>query len=695
MVSYSKFTHIVEKRNKPFFILFFIFMLLALSGLLQLKINPDMMIFMPDRSEVKDSFDKMNEVFESGDEILILLHTQQDSINEECSNAIILLHDTLSSLPGVAYVMSPAVNGELNGNGIIGEMSSMSFHQGEWKVFMSVVADSSLNRKQIKHIETLINDTGMAYDISGTSFMQKRLIDYIIQILCYLPFLAIGLIFFIFRLQMRSFKATFMSVLPAVVGALWTLGLAGWIGKSVSIVTAIAPIFTIIIGSADGLHFVSHYLDARAKKEEKKKAVGKTLNLVGVPMIITTVTSMGGFLSLLIMDTNAVRELAFFTSAGIAFAGLATWFILPLFLINKVDFNAEQADPRVKGAGLKKLWGWPAIGLTVILVLVSILGYSKVKTDFNQLSMFKKSTDVYKSAQAITEIHGGSMPAYVFIQHESDILDPELKTAVLQLADTLRQYGKVISPYEVIDALLDQPMMRMMRMMSSERTIIYDLLAQKDMPLTHMIDIKQNAAKITILPAEIHHESLAGMNEAISDMHVPNARISITGMSFIMDELNQNMINNLKNTLIMALAIMFVLLFVTFRKIIPVFISLIPILVTSSFLYGFLGFSGLSLSVMTAMIFSITVGIGVDYAIHLTSVALKLKDVNLAFDYAARPIMTNALGLAIGMTVLMTTPLSMHTHISIMMWISMVLSMFLSLSLLPTLLRLYLRGINS
>ncbi|MCD6446745.1 MAG: MMPL family transporter [Candidatus Marinimicrobia bacterium] len=691
MQNYQNFTTIIEKKNKPFFVIFALLMLLGIAGLFQLKLNPDMMIFMPNKSEAKNSFDKMNGVFKSGDEMLIVLHTQKDSLDESTSNSIVALSDTLKSLPGVAYVISPVMNGEIKDSGFMSEISSLIRHDGKWEVFMSVVADSNLSRKQVKHIELLINDTGMTYDISGTSFLQKRLIDFIIQILFYLPFLAIGLIFFVFRMQMRSFKATFMSVLPAVIGALWTLGLAGWIGGKVSIITAIAPIFTIIIGSADGLHFVSHYLDARAKGEEKKKAVGSTLALVGIPMIITTITSIGGFLSLLLMDTNAVRELAIFTSTGIAFAGLATWFILPLFLINKVSFKAERTKPRISGEGLKKLWGWPALVITIIIIVVSIFGYSKVKTDFNQLSMFKKSTDVYQSAEAITEIHGGSMPSYVFIQHNNDILDKKLKTEISQFTDSLSQYGKVISPYDVVDGILSQPMMRMLRMMSSDQKIIFDLIAQEDIPLGHMLNLEQNAAKITILPSEIHHESLSAMKQLVSDIQIPNTSIAITGMSFIMDELNQNMVNNLKNTLIMALGIMFVLLLITFKKIVPVLISLIPILVTSLFLYGFLGLSGMSLTVMTAMIFSITVGIGVDYAIHLTSVALKLQDINLAFNYAARPIMTNAIGLAIGMTALMTTPLTLHVHISIMMWISMILSMFLSLSLLPTLLKVYLK----
>ena len=134
---------------------------------------------------------------------------------------------------------------------------------------------------------------------------------------------------------------------------------------------------------------------------------------------------------------------------------------------------------------------------------------------------------------------------------------------------------------------------------------------------------------------------------------------------------------------------MFILLLVTFSRLRPSIFSLIPVIITSWFLYGFLGLSGISLTVISALIFSITMGINVDYAIHLTSISLELKSVEKGFDYAARPIISNALGLAIGMSVLFFTPLVVHKDIAIMMWVSMVMSMFLSLTLLPTILRWY------
>ena len=691
MKPYERFAALMERKGKPFFILFVLLMLLALSGLLQLKINPDFMIFMPDHSPSKTTFDDMNALFDSGDELIIALHCGSDSLDERTGETIVNLYNSLDSLPGIAYAVGPVMNNELSRQNFSDDLSNLVLKNGEWHAFLSVFADSTLDRRAIQNIESMVASTGMKYDMAGNAYMQKRLIDIIVRILFYMPFIAVFLIFSVFRFQMRSIKATIMSVLPAIVGAVWTLGLAGWLGKEVSILTALAPIFTIVIGSADGLHFVSHYLEARHQGQNKKDAVAGTLKLVGIPMIITTLTSMGGFLSLIVMDASAIHDLALFASTGILFAGIATWFVLPLFLINKVEFKDKDLPAHKKGAFLRKLWGVPALLITLLVIIVGLGGAPKVKTDFNQLSMFKKSTDVYQSVNAISEINGGGIPVQIFIRSTDDILDPGLKTAVNGITDSLRHYAKVISPLELTDALLDQPMMRFMRYMRSDRDILADMMQQQDLPLDHMLSLDSNAVRITVLPSDLSSSTLNTMRNIVNSIHVENATIKITGMSYIMEDLNTVMIDNLKNTLIVSLLVMFIFLLITFRRIIPVLISLIPIMITKLFLYGFLGLTGLSLTLVTAMIFSISIGVGVDYAVHYSSVALELKDADKAFDYASRPIVTNALGLAIGMSALFTTPLMIHTHVSIMMWVTMLLSMFLSLSLLPTMMKGYLK----
>lgn len=689
-IRYTHFSNLMEKRKKPYFIIFILLLIMAVAGILRLTSDSNLLVFMPNQSPSKTVFDKMNMIFQNEDELIVLLHTGKDTLDTEIQNAVIELHDTLTSLPSIAYIISPVMNHEFIEMNLVEDLASAKFHNGEWKIFLSLFADSSISRKSIQEIEKVLDASNIPYNINGTAFIQKRIVDIVASISSWLTLLAVVLVVLVFRFQLRSWKATFIAVIPALVGAIWVMGLTGWIGEDVSIVTSMAPIFTVVIGSADGLHFVSHYLESRGEGRSKKEATARTLHLVGIPMVITTVTSAGGFLSLLVMDTDAVRELAFLSSAGIVFAGIATWFVLPLLLVNYIDLNQENIrPPKFTGKGFKKFWGWPSVVIAILAVGSAFLGFNNVKTDFNQLSLFKKSTDVIKNANAITEVHGGSMPLYMFVKHDTDILNAELKANIALLADSMRHFGGVISPYEIIDGIMDQPGMRMMRYFSPERAILADFLDQNNMPLNHMINLDEQAIKITVLPKEISTTSLMQLQDVVESIPDKNAQIDITGMSYIMEDLNQGMIRNLKNTVFVSIIVMFILLLVTFRRLRPSIFSLIPVIITSWFLYGFLGLSGISLTVISALIFSITMGINVDYAIHLTSISLDLKSIDKGFDYAARPIISNALGLVIGMSVLFFTPLVVHKDIAIMMWVSMMMSMFLSLTLLPTILRWY------
>jgi predicted RND superfamily exporter protein len=390
------------------------------------------------------------------------------------------------------------------------------------------------------------------------------------------------------------------------------------------------------------------------------------------------------------MDTNAVRDLAFYSSAGIFFAGIATWFTLPLFLINFVDFKPEMIKkPRLKGDFFRIFWGWPSIVIAIVIIASAFLTFNKVDTDFNQLSLFKAHTDVIKNANAITEVQGGSMPLYVFVQHDNNILDEDFRTDIADLTDSLRLFGGVISPYEIVDGIMSQPAMRMMRYFSPERKLLSDFLDQNNMPLKHTIDLDKEAIKITVLPQDITTHTLMKLQDIVKNRSYEHAKVDITGMSYIMEDLNQDMVRNLKNTMIVSVIVMFMLLLVTFKRLRPSIFSLIPVIITSWFLYGFLGWSGINLTVISSLVFSIAMGINVDYAIHLTSVALELKSVEKGFEYAVRPIVSNAIGLAIGMSVLFFTPLTVHSDITTLMWVSMITSMFLSLTLLPTILRWY------
>ena len=114
-------------------------------------------------------------------------------------------------------------------------------------------------------------------------------------------------------------------------------------------------------------------------------------------------------------------------------------------------------------------------------------------------------------------------------------------------------------------------------------------------------------------------------------------------------------------------------------------------MVTVVAIYGVMGMTGIPLNITTVIIFSISIGVGIDYAVHYSSVYKMYlnetkdspKSAQLAFKNVSRPVIANALGISLGLSVLMLSPLTIHLNVSILMWVGMIVSVFVTLTFLP------------
>ena len=91
-------------------------------------------------------------------------------------------------------------------------------------------------------------------------------------------------------------------------------------------------------------------------------------------MIVTTLTSMAGFLSLLSISTGSIRDLSLYSSVGILLAGVATWYVLPLILSNNIDVSRKKIRTSKFdiAKSIRKLSGIPS--LIIVLVIVVFIG---------------------------------------------------------------------------------------------------------------------------------------------------------------------------------------------------------------------------------------------------------------------------------------------------------------------------------
>lgn len=719
----EKYVEFIKNKRKLLIGLVLIINLLAIIGLFRIKINTSFDIFTINNSPKKEEYKEMNKAFKSSEDMLVMLEFDGEAITNENLNTYLDFMDYLNISDNISAVNSAIpeeipvkgnfinlrdeknVNPEMLNNYFnnLGELSPIIYKNNHTYTTVSIFPGENFNYKDINKIEKYLENNNIIYYLSGDTYLQTKIVDYIKYILFFLPPMALILILLVFKTQMKSFKATIFSVLPAGLGALWTMGIIGWLGKEVSIITVLAPIFTIVIGSADGLHFVSHIQENLAEGKNKIQSIIDTLKIVGIPMIITTLTSIVGFLSLIILKNDAIKELAIFASLGIMLAGLATWYVIPLALSGNIEIKAADKKDRIIKSGMKKIWGTPSIIIVIVLVIISFLNFSKIKNEFNMLMIYKDNTEVSKNFDTIMDINKGSTPIFVVIKTDGNPMNPKYGDRVLKFEKDLKatKYtDKVVSLYDLYSNMYKISFNTEKSYPENNTQLEKVAMITNNMPqdtIDNLINKYNNTTRLIVFPKDLENNTLKQLDNYVKDFNNENEDIdiSITGAQYLMYELNSSIVDGQTKSTILAMVLIFLLLLLSLKHFKTAFVAILPIIITAIVLSGFLGISSISLNLITVTIFSVTLGVGVDYAIHFTSVWNNYvkegytpeEASDKAYKYTSKPVIANALGLSIGFSALLLSPLKIHTYISVLMWVSMLVSVLLSLSFLPTILR--------
>ncbi|MCK5762318.1 MAG: MMPL family transporter, partial [Candidatus Izimaplasma sp.] len=374
----KKYTDFIIKYKKLLAVLFLLINGLAIVGITKIELNTDFSIFSPDESIYEDRLNEVEDVFGELNQIIVLV--EHSEFSDDVVADLRAVQAGFEEMDNVTYVQGVTPETFLMNNTQVpienltaaqieqfynnfGEFSPLSLQEGTYYSTFTIFITSDFGAEDIATIEEILDDVSYESYISGDTYNQLKVGDYIVSILMLLPPLSLIVILLVFLWQMGSIKPTLLSVLPAGVGSLWTFGIIGWLGNEVSILTAIVPIFIIVLGSAYGLHFVSHFLDSKKDGKDNVSSVSETLKLVGVPMTVTTLTSMVGFLSLLSMNTSSINDLAIFSALGILLAGVATWYVLPLVMVNNLKFKTKVKEKSKFDISiyLKKIWGIPSL----------------------------------------------------------------------------------------------------------------------------------------------------------------------------------------------------------------------------------------------------------------------------------------------------------------------------------------------
>ena len=324
----------------------------------------------------------------------------------------------------------------------------------------------------------------------GNSAMIALAMDTMIQA----AFLLVGMVVIINLLLWTLFRSASAVVLPQLaigLSILFVIGGLSWLNLASTTLIALTVMLVIAVGVADCVHVMSSYLFYRRDGKEHDEALSKAYGKTGVPILLTTITTMAGMSSLAATGMPMFVQFGLSSAAGVFFAFLYTIYLLPVLLnywhpmqvkkISQTDENRKSsikavvllmkskvlsvlcffAKPLMRGAKKVGLvWLFSAERLQPLLdkipafverfrylvaiiffggFIVCLYGATQVKIDSNLVELYSDDVPIGQAYDIVDEnmMGTGSMVIVVDTASSDGIMDPDVLNSMDRLQNKI------------------------------------------------------------------------------------------------------------------------------------------------------------------------------------------------------------------------------------------------------------------
>ena len=543
---------------------------------------------------------------------------------------------------------------------------------------------------------------------AGLPIMLDQFSEVVVDDLILVGPLALLIILLVLFFSFRTVRGVILPIVTVVISVTWTVGIMGFFGIEFSLITNIIPIILLAIGSAYTIHVLNRINETDEEDEIKK--IEKALAYIIVPVLLASITTMVGFLSFVFGSyLTMISTFGLFTALGTFFALVLSLTFAPalsaiLFTRStkkKSESRNTTENPLTKV--LSKLFyiveAHPkrTISLWVIVIVISIFGISNIVRKSNMVEYFKEGHPTRVAENLLSDKLGGTLPVYIVVK--GNIQSPEVLKMMVKTADYMKSTGHVVNTQSVADMIEE-----MNDIMGDEGKVVPDeeakivnlwFLMEGQEVLDQMVspDLDEGlvVGTFTSNDSRVMAEFIAEMDEYISNNQSDDYTLELTGFPSLYKKLDDSLVDSQMMSLSIAILLVLLIVSVTFKSLLEGVFAIIPIVFTLVILFGFMGLTGIPLDIATVLVGSISIGIGVDYAIHMIShINNEFKktgeftiSVEHAVSISGRAILINVTSVSLGFLTLLFSNLVPLQNFGILVALTMVVSGFGALTLMP------------
>jgi len=456
-----------------------------------------------------------------------------------------------------------------------------------------------------------------------------------------------------------------LPMLCCAVSVVCMIGLLGWFGWEVTVISSNFVSLQLIMTIAIAIHLIVRYREllAQQPQAENHELILETFRLKFKPCLYAVLTTIAGFGSLVFCDILPVRAFGWMMTAGLIVSLAVTFVLFPCLLI-LLPKEAPRGKSRWRFsltallAGVTESHGRLIIGLSGLVLIASIVGISRLRVENCFIDYFKDSTEIYRGMKVIDQQLGGTTPLDVVIDFGApgqgpaappEPVDEELDEfdefgeleqdgtaekywftadkmsrvkAVHQYLEGLPETGKVLSLatlLRIAEGLNDGKPLD-----SLELALLYSQTPDefKDMLINPYVCVEHNEVRFWVRVRD--SEKSLRRNEFLKKIRaelpgvadVGAEHVHLAGLLVLYNNMLQSLFGSQILTLgltVLVLTAMFLVLFRSVRiAVAAMFANVLPV----GAVLGVMGWLNIPLDMMTMTIAAIGVAIAVDDTIH-------------------------------------------------------------------------------
>ena len=446
--------------------------------------------------------------------------------------------------------------------------------------------------------------------------------------------------------NLRSIAGVTMVLMLIGLSLIAMIGVQGWVYHLTgsdrflfTLANTSMPIILLTIANSDGVHVISKFFKELRVKEDSRKALASTMDSLLIPIFLTTITTIAAFATMTVSPIEPLFGYGIIIGAGIAWAWFLSSLLLPAVIsLKKWDNNSIAIRRRsifeniIKKLG-KVVLTHPKYVFTVgvAFVIIGCTGLSKIIVDVNMVNFFEPGTEIRDSMDFLDEKMAGTVD--IRVRAEGDMKNPEILSSMRKLQNIMEEDEKVSTSFSIANVVEqmhrtvmdDDPSYEVIPDDQDKVNNLFTMYSMSGDPddFSSMVDYEYKIGLITAFSKVMStieiFDYVEKMNQEVMSLEASGLDLEFTGMIVILRDLVDMIVSSSILNIVFSLIIIGIIASIFFKRILWGLLAVVPLFSAVIINFGFMGYFGIELSHVTALLSSIIIGVGVDFSIHYIS----------------------------------------------------------------------------